>query len=75
MATEKCEKEVKECVGAIKNMWKKVSVLTCKKRVSRRMKGKLIKAAVRSAMLGGLMAEALNKREECRAEGCKDKNV
>ncbi|KAK2902094.1 hypothetical protein Q8A73_011840 [Channa argus] len=63
-----CGKEVKRRVQAGWNGWRKVSGVLCDKRVSARMKGKVVKTVVRPAMLFGLETVALKKRQEAELE-------
>ena len=48
--------------------WRRVSGVICDQRVSARMKGKVYKTVVRPAMLYGLEAVALTKRQEAELE-------
>ena len=48
--------------------WRRVSGVICDRRVSARVKGKVYKMVVRPAMLYGLEAVALTKRQEAELE-------
>ena len=63
-----CGREVKHRVQAGWNGWRKVSGVLCDKRISAKMKGKVYKTAVRPAMLYGLEAVPLTKRQEKELE-------
>ena len=63
-----CGREVKRRVQAGWNGWRKVSGVLCDKRISAKMKGKVYKTAVRPAMLYGLEAVPLTKRQEKELE-------
>ena len=60
--------EVKKRVQAGWNGWRRMSGVICDRRVPARVKGKMYKVAVRPAMLYGLEAVALAKRQEAEME-------
>ena len=59
-----CGREVKKRVQAGWNGWRRMSGVICDRRVSARVKGKVYKVAVRSAMSYGLETVALTKGQE-----------
>ncbi|KAK3571170.1 hypothetical protein QTP86_003655 [Hemibagrus guttatus] len=63
-----CEKEVKKRVQAGWNGWRKVSGVLCDRKISVRIKGKVYRTVVRSAMLYGLETVSLRKRQESELE-------
>ncbi|KAK3544481.1 hypothetical protein QTP86_013141 [Hemibagrus guttatus] len=63
-----CGKEVKKRVQAGWNGWKKVSGVLCDRKISARIKGKVYRTVVRSAMLYGLQTVSLRKRQESELE-------
>ena len=67
-STGECGREVKKRVQAGWNGWRRMSGVICDRRVLARVKGKVCKVAVRPAMLYGLEAVALTKRQEAEME-------
>ncbi|KAK3560238.1 hypothetical protein QTP86_003044, partial [Hemibagrus guttatus] len=63
-----CGKEVKKCVQAGWNRWRKVSGVLCDRKISARIKGKVYRTVVRPAMLYGLETVSLRKRQESELE-------
>ncbi|KAK3564237.1 hypothetical protein QTP86_011967 [Hemibagrus guttatus] len=63
-----CGKEVKKRVQAGWNGWRKVSGVLCDQKISARIKGKVYRTVVRSAMLYGLETVSLRKRQESELE-------
>ena len=63
-----CGREVKKRVQAGWSGWRRVAGVICDRRVSARVKGKVYKTVVRPAMLSGLEAVALTKRQEAELE-------
>ena len=63
-----CRRDVKKRVHAGWNGWRRMSGVICDRRVPARMKGKVYNVAVRSAMLYGLEAVTLTKRQEADME-------
>ncbi|KAK3532587.1 hypothetical protein QTP86_025351 [Hemibagrus guttatus] len=66
-----CGKEVKKRVQAGWNGWRKVSGVLCDQKISARIKGKVYRTVVRTAMLYGLETVSLRKRQESELEGNK----
>ena len=64
----KCRRDVKKRVHAGWNGLRRMSGVICDRRVPARMKGKVYNVAVRSAMLYGLEAVTLTKRQEADME-------
>ena len=63
-----CGREVKKRVQAGWSGWRRVAGVICDRRVAARVKGKVYKTVVRPAMLYGLEAVALTKRQEAELE-------
>ena len=63
-----CDREVKKRIQSGWNGWRRVSGVVCDKRISARVKGKIYKTVVRPAMLYGLEAAALTKKQEAELE-------
>ncbi|KAK3525805.1 hypothetical protein QTP70_009059 [Hemibagrus guttatus] len=63
-----CGKEVKKRVQAGWNGWRKVWGVLCERKISARIKGKVYRTVVRPAMLYGLEAVSLRKRQESELE-------
>ena len=63
-----CSREVKRRVQAGWNGWRRVTGVICDRRIPAKMKGKVYKTVVRPAMLYGLEAAALTKRQEAELE-------
>ena len=63
-----CSREVKRRVQAGWNGWRRVTGVICDRRVSAKMKGKVYKTVVRPAMMYGLEAVAMTKRQEAELE-------
>ena len=58
-----CEKEVKKRVQAGWNEWRKVLGVICDRRLPARVKGKVYSSVVRPAMVYGLEAVAITKKQ------------
>ena len=58
-----CEREVKKRLQAGWNKWRKVSGVICNRRLPARVKGKVYSSVVRPAMVYGLEAVAVTKKE------------
>ena len=63
-----CDREVKKRIQAGWNGWRRVSGVICDRRISAKIKGKMYKTVVRPAMLYGLEAVALTKKQEAELE-------
>ena len=63
-----CGHEIKKRVQAGWNGWRKMTELSCERRVSARLKGKFQRRVVRLAMTYGLETVALTKRQETELE-------
>ena len=63
-----CGREVKRRVQAGWCGWRKVSGVLCDKRIPARLKGKIFKTVVRPALMYGLEALALSRRQEAELE-------
>ncbi|KAK3552523.1 hypothetical protein QTP86_013248 [Hemibagrus guttatus] len=63
-----CGKEVKKRVQAGWNGWRKVSGVLCDRKISARIKGKVYRTVVRTAILYGLETVSLRKRQESELE-------
>ncbi|KAK3533820.1 hypothetical protein QTP70_031295, partial [Hemibagrus guttatus] len=63
-----CGKDVKKRVQAGWNGWRKVWGVLCDRKISARIKGKVYRTVVRAAMLYGLEAVSLRKRQESELE-------
>ena len=63
-----CDREVKKRIQAGWNGWRRVSGVICDKRISAKVKGKMYKTVVRPAILYGLEAAALTKKQEAELE-------
>ena len=59
-----CGREVKKRVQTGYNGLRRMSAVTCDRRVPARVKGNVYKVAVRPAMLYGLQTVALTKRQD-----------
>ena len=63
-----CGREVKKCVQAGWNGWRRMSGVICDRRVPARVKGNTYRVAERPAMLYGLETVALAKRQEAEMD-------
>ena len=64
----RCEEEVRRRIQAGWMSWKKVSGVLCDRKLSARVKGKIYKSVVRSAMLCGMEAVAVTERHVGKIE-------
>ena len=58
------EKEVAKRIQAVWSAWRKITGVMCDYKVAEKMKGKFNKTMVRPAMLYGMEAVAMKKRQE-----------
>ena len=63
-----CSGEVKKRIQAGWNGWRRVSAVICDQKIAPRVKGRMYKSVVRPAMLYGLEAVALTKKQEAELE-------
>ena len=70
-----CEREVKKRVQAGWNGWRRVSGVICDRRLPARVKGKVYSSVVRPAMVYGLEAVAVTKKQVEEMEVAEMKNV
>lgn len=63
-----CGREVKKRIQAGWNGWRRVSGVICDRKIAPRVKGRMYKSVVRPAMLYGLEAVALTKKQEAELE-------
>ena len=64
----RCEKEMRRRIQAAWMSWKKVSGVLCDRKLSARVKGKMYKSVVRSAMLYGMETVAVMERQVGKME-------
>ena len=70
-----CEREVKKRVQAGWNGWRRVSGVICDRRLPARIKGKVYSSVVRPAMVYGLEAVAVTKKQVEEMEVAETKMV